>query len=341
MVLSRSLVSGAVLGALAMVGACTVNAGSGQGATQSPAGTTPIATSQARAFVTGTVASSLTGGPLQMSVNDQPQTVDVAPDGTFEVRDVPTGDVKLGCQAGGVTGTSAISAVQPGEIIQVSIAQQGGAIAIVVVQRTQATEPPAQVTQADGDALVIQGSHLCYWLNPGHYTRDIVVKGDDVHLFGAAHQSCVIDDYTILDGKLELDGQGDSVLDVEVDGQLVVNGSHCAIQDSCTRCFDQDCGHACGSDDQKGRVCGPVQPSQPDAGASEPDAEAQDCGATFDAGVELDAAPSGDSAIAPDGAGAEQDAGPGAQQDASVVVIDAGVGPSEASSTPSGMLRRR
>ncbi len=318
MSLSRSLLAVPGLGALAIAGACTINTGSGESSPQSPAGTTPLAATQSDALVTGTVDPSLSGS-VQVSVNATTQSVVVAPDNSFVVRDVPTGDVKLGCQAGGITGTLTISGVQPGEIIEVTIKREGDALVIGLVQRTPSSQPPAEVTRTDGDALVIHDSHVCYWLKPGHYKRDIVVQGDDVHLFGAAHQSCVVDDFSILDGKLELDGSGDRVLDVELGGSLVINGTHCGVQDTCTRCFDDGCQHAC-DDTASGTTCGPSE--RQDAGATE-DAPATvpvtppDSGAFSDGGVSLDASAgedasssSPDTGLATDAARVPNDAAP-------------------------------
>jgi len=313
-----------VAAVLAAVGAaCSTTAGSSPGGD----GTTTIQTSQARAAITGQVDSSVGSDGVQLAVDGQAQSMAVAPDGTFVVRDVPTGDVNLSCQAAGLTGTLTISNVQPGEIIQITLKREGDALVIVIEQRTPASQPPSEVTRTDGDALVIHESHVCYWLKPGHYERDIVVDGDDVHLFGAAHDSCVIDDFSILDGKLELDGQRDTVLDVELNGSLVIDGQHCSVQDTCTKCFDQGCEHACGNDDQHGKTCGPGGgeedggvmtpdagtptpdaggPNPPDAGSPQPDAGgplpdagtapdsgALDAGMTRDSGTVVDAGSSG------------------------------------------------
>ena len=306
MSLSRSLFAVTSLGALAIAGACTINTGSGQGAPQSSAGTTPLPASQADAVVTGTVDSALSGS-VQMSVkNDQPQSVVVAPDDSFAVRDVPAGDVKLGCQAGGVTGALTISGVQPGEIIEVTIKRDGDAIVIALDQRTPSSQPPAEVTRTDGDALVIHESHVCYWLKPGHYQRDIVVQGDDVHLFGAAHSSCRIDDFSILDGTLELDGDGDRVLDVELDGSLVINGAHCGVQDSApvasTTAASTRATTAC-----KAPCAARASSRTP---ATTEDASATDALVPLDSAVCPDAGVSADASVPEDASASVPDAGP-------------------------------
>jgi hypothetical protein len=275
---------------------CTVNVDRGGGSQNGGAGsgTTPIAQSQAHALVTGKVDSSV-GGNVQMGVNDQMQPTVLAPDDTFVVRDVPLGDVKLSCDADGIHGELIISGVQAGEIIEVTIKKEGNAIVIVIETRTKASDGPREVSQSDGDALVVTSSHVCYWFKAGHYGRDIIVKGDDVHLFGAAHDSCVIDDFTILDGKLELDGNGITVFDVELNGTLVIAGHDDKVQDTCTKCFNQGCQHACGDDEQPGHTCTggsdggtppPVDAGQGDGGG------VTDAGTTDGAPPPYDAAPS-------------------------------------------------
>jgi hypothetical protein len=269
---------------------------------------------------------------VQFSVNGQSESMAIAPDGSFVVRDVPTGDVNLSCQTAGLTGTLTIKNVQPGEIIQITIKREGDAIVIVIEQRTPAAQPPTQVSRTDGDALVIHESHVCYYLKPGHYKRDIIVDGDDVHLFGAAHDSCVIDDFSILDGKLELDGKRDTVFDVELDGQLALNGQHCSVQDTCTQCFNEGCEHACGKDDDEehGQTCGQghgdhgeeedgggvttpdAGTPMPDAGGPLPDAGSPmpDAGGPLpDAGTVPDSGTAGDSGTVDAGGGVTTDGG--------------------------------
>ncbi|HEX8789474.1 MAG TPA: hypothetical protein VF765_00880 [Polyangiaceae bacterium] len=307
-----------VICAAASVGACTSS--STPGSPQSADGTKPVSATQATssAVVTGQVDTSVSGN-VQMSVDGALTPIVLAPDQSFVVRDVPTGDVKVACGADGVQGELTIKNVKQGEIIQVLVKREGDAIVIVIIQRTPSSQPPKQVSEQQGGPLVITASHACYWLEPGHTKRDVVVKGSDVHLFGAAHKSCTIDEYSILDVRLELDGDDITVFDVDLTGALVIGGHRCKVQDSCTGCFDGACEHCCGHEDESDKhlACnggggepgaeedagapaedgGPAVPDAgavtPDAGGVTPDAGCASCegGVSRDAGAPLDASP--------------------------------------------------
>ncbi len=296
---------------LAGVGACS---SSSQNGPQSGDGTTPVSATQATtsAVVTGQVDPSVSGN-VQLSVDGSVKPVVLAPDQSFVVRDVPTGDVAFACDADGIHGDITVKNVQQGEIIQVLVKREGDAIVIVITQRTTSSQPPSEVNEQQGAPLVITASHACYWLEPGHYKRDVVVKGDDVHIFGAAHRSCTIDQFSILDGKLELDGNGITVLDVDLTGALVIGGHGCKVQDSCTRCFGDGCEHTCGHEDQSDKhlscneggsgqgqgeddAGAPAQDGGtelPDAGGTTPDAGCTSCdgGVSLDSGAARDASP--------------------------------------------------
>ncbi len=293
------------------IGACT-SSGT-PGAPQSADGTTPVSSTQATtsAVVTGQVDTSVSGN-VRMSVNGTLKPIVLAPDQSFVVRDVPTGDVTLGCDAGDVHGEITIKSVKQGEIIQVLVKREGDAIVIVIIERNASSQPPQEVSGQEGGPLVITASHACYWLERGHTKRDVIVKGSDVHLFGAAHESCTIDAYSILDGKLELDGDDITVSDVDLTGALVIGGHRCKVQDSCTGCYDDACEHCCGHEDQSDKhlACGggggapggeedagaPAEDggtALPDAGGVTPDSGCTSCdgGASRDAGAPLDGSP--------------------------------------------------
>lgn len=297
--------------AIAGVGACTNNGT--PGTPQSADGTTPVSSTQATtsAVVTGQVDTSVSGN-VQMSVDGKIAPIVMAPDQSFVVRDVPTGDVTIACGAGGIQGEITIENVKQGEIIQVLVKREGDAIVIVITQRTESSQPPQQVSGQEGGPLVITASHACYWLEPGHTKRDVVVRGSDVHLFGAAHKSCTIDEYSILDGRLELDGDDITVFDVDLNGALVIGGHRCKVQDSCTGCYDGACEHCCGHEDHSDEhlACNggggssggeedagvPTEdggPAVPDSGSVAPDGGCTTCdgGVPLDAGTPLDASP--------------------------------------------------
>jgi hypothetical protein len=293
MLAHRSFATAALI-AFAIGAGCTINETQPPSGAGGNDGTNAIAPSHAMAMVTGQVDGQLPNG-VGVNVNSSSRDVPIAPDNSFVVRDVPTGDVTLTFTSGSLKGTLTIQGVQAGEIIQIGVRIEEGALVIVIKSRTKASEPPREVDGQNGSALEITASHVCYWFKSGHYKRDIIVTGSDVHLFGAAHDSCVVDDLTFLDGKLEIRGDDVTVFDVEIAGDLVIEGRNDRVQDTCTKCFNDGCKHGCG-DDAHGACDGG---SNVDAGApGDSDAACDsgmmnDAGSTNDAGVTYDAGSDG------------------------------------------------
>jgi hypothetical protein len=279
------------LTALALVVGCSsMNGGSSSSGND---GTSQAPGSTASALVAGQIDSSVSAN-VKVHVNGQPRTIEVAPDQSFMVRDVPTGDVTLDCDDDGVTGTVVITGVQQGEVIQVTIKKEGDVIVIVIVQRQGSSEPPRDVDDPDGDALVITADHVCYFMKPKTYHRDIVIKGDEVSLIGATHDTCVLDDRTVLKGKLTVAGNDDRVLDVELQGGLVITGQDAHIEETCDQCFNQGCDHGCSDQSQCPNADSgvPVPPGVDAALPPPPPVDASVPPPPVDAGVPLpDAAP--------------------------------------------------
>lgn len=250
---------------------CTIQTTSTPSGSKGGVGTTqPIPTTQATAMVTGHVDASVHGN-IKFAVNGAARATVLAPDESFVVRDVPSGDVTFDCDDDDVRGTLTITNVQPGEMIEVTITRQGDAIVIVIVTRTTSSQPPQEITTTDGGALEIDDDDVCYYLKPGVYHRDVLIKGHDVHVFGASHQSCTVDDVSVIAGTLTIQGDRAQVFDVQISGNVVITGHDDRIQDSCTSCFNDTCGHSC-KDDCHGAV---------DAGTPVP---SHDGGAAVDSG---------------------------------------------------------
>ncbi len=206
-------------------------------------GTQEVQSSQASALVTGKLEASINGN-IRIRVNNAARVIKIAEDRTFVLREVPSGEVKLDVDVDdvdvSVTGTIVIHDVQPGEVIDVSIRREGNAIVIVIVTRNPSGQPPREVTQPTGDAIVIDGNNVCYVLRPMTYSRSIVINGNHVSLVGSG--SCNGDDRTVLTGALTIRGDDAIVFDVDLRGPVTITGNRARVQNTCGgECFAQQC----------------------------------------------------------------------------------------------------
>jgi hypothetical protein len=241
----RNLVVSGVLGVALALG-CTVNT-DGSDRDRGSDGTVEVDPneSSATALVTGRIEGAISGD-FQISVNDSPRTVDLAEDGSFVVREVPAdGPCVFAIAALGLRGSLTIDDVHLGEVIEVLVRVEIDRIVITIVRRNTASEPPREVDQQSGAPLEISANHICYYLRPGVYDRDVVITGHHVALLGNA--SCADGQRSVLRGTLRVTGHHDLVQDVDLRGSVVVNGHHDRIADSCTRCFAEQCMKAGGS----------------------------------------------------------------------------------------------
>jgi hypothetical protein len=212
--------------------------------------TVAVANASATALVTGRVDASVSGD-IRIFVNDAPRFVVLAPDRSFVIRDVPSGDVTLTCEVGGVRGSIPISGVKPGELIEIAV-RVDVSVVITVSGRSPSTEPPRTPTEPSGTVLEIRKNNVRYVLNAGTYTREIVILGNNVVLLGSAGCS----NRTILTGSLTVRGNNALVQDVELRGSAIVSGNNARFQDSCSGCFADACYPGPGGGAGKGRSRG-------------------------------------------------------------------------------------
>jgi hypothetical protein len=206
-------------------------------------GTQEVGSSQASALITGTLEASV-HGEVRLLVNEGPRVVTVAADRSFVVREVPSGNVKLAVEVADVgitlSGTVVIEAVQPGEVIQITIRREGDALVIVIVARNGSSQTPRQVTQPDGAPLVISGNDVLVLFPPMVIHRDILVTGNHVSLVGLG--SCNGSDHTVLLGALTIRGDDAIVFDIDLRGPVTISGNRARVQNTCGgTCFADGC----------------------------------------------------------------------------------------------------
>ena len=204
--------------------------------------------------MTGRIDADISG-TANVYVNEQPRKLVVAPDRTFVVREVPSGDTTFAVEALGIRGSVTIDAVKPGEVIEVEVRVQGSSLVIVITRRDAAAEPPREVTQTNGGPLEIRANNVCYFLRAGTYDRDIVVHGNNVKLLGAAR--CNASERTVLMGALTVKGNNAIVQDIELRGRVLIEANNVRVQDSCTGCFADACfsGGGNGGGSSSGGTC--------------------------------------------------------------------------------------
>ena len=182
------------------------------------------------AMLVGSVESGLTpaGGmspdDITFTVNDVPTEAELGDDQDFAVRALPTGDIHVEIAVEGIRGTLDLDAVEPGELIEVTLRIEENGLTISVVRR----EPPAE-TQVeditppvhDGD-IVIEGHHTVYRFAPGIYRGDVIVKGHHLTLVGAPNPGCDPQGGSVLQGALRLEGHHIRVMGLSTQGPVTL-----------------------------------------------------------------------------------------------------------------------
>ncbi len=274
---------------------CTVNVDDGRGD-----GTKTVDSTRASALVTGRIDAKISG-TANVYVNDQPRKLVVAPDRTFVVREVPSGDTTFAIDVAGVRGSVTIDGIKPGEVIEVEVRLEGSSIVIVITRRDASAEPPREVTQTDGAPLEIRANNVCYFLRAGTYDRDIIIHGNNVKLFGAG--GCNTSERTVLTGSLTVKGNNAIVQDVELRGRVLIEANNVRIQDACTGCYANACysgdgsssggssGGTCTDRTGAGESCVDAGSSSggSSSGGSSSGGTTPDAGADVDAGTDADA----------------------------------------------------
>jgi hypothetical protein len=152
-------------------------------------------------------------GRLLVVVNDTPQVVPLAPDGSFQVRGLPAGELRFKAELGELPGVIVIADVSDGELVEVSLEPQPEHLAIELTRRAQ----PARAAEREAGRLEVLGDDAVYHLGAGAYGGSVTVLGDGATLLGAHEgEACDNARRTIVLGDLVIEGEGVSVYDVAV-----------------------------------------------------------------------------------------------------------------------------
>ena len=195
----------------------------------------------AGAVLLGRVAPSKRAAPpagrVLVLVNGAPHVVPIAPDGSFQVRGLPTGEVTVKAELGGVPGAVVIDEVTDGELVEVSLAPGSGHLAMELTRRAQ----PSVGGERRGPGAELRGRDVVYHLDPGVREGDLRVVGAGVTLLGA-HEGEACDDAhrTIVAGDLVVEGDDVTLYDVAVRGSIVARGKRVRVFDTCSGAYFDD-----------------------------------------------------------------------------------------------------
>jgi hypothetical protein len=175
-------------------------------------------------------------GRLLVVVNDTPQVVPLAPDGSFQIRGLPPGDLRFKAELDEQPGVIVIADIADGELVEVALEPQAEHLAIELTRRAQ----PARAAERTEGHLEVFGANAVYHVGAGAYGGSVTVLGDGATLLGA-HEGEACDDArrTIVFGDLVIEGEGVAVYDVAVRGEIIAKGKGTHVFDSCSgRYFD-------------------------------------------------------------------------------------------------------
>jgi hypothetical protein len=174
---------------------------------------------------------------LLVIVDGTPQVVPLAPDGSFQVRDVPTGELMVKAELDDVPGVAVIDEVDDGELLEISITPSRDNLAIALTRRAELAATPAR----HGPRLEARGKDVVYRLEPGVHEGSMTVLGDGITVLGA-HEGEACDDAhrTVLLGDLVVEGEGNVVYDVAVRGEVIAKGKGVRVFDSCSGAYFGD-----------------------------------------------------------------------------------------------------
>ena len=261
---------------------CTVNVDEDRDRDRDKDGTVDVDSTRASALVLGRIDASVSGS-ARVFVNDEPRKILIAPDRTFVVREVPSGDCVFGFEANGLRGSVTIDAVKAGETIEVSVRVEGASIVIVITRRDASSEPPREVAETSGAPLEIRANNVCYFLRAGTYDRDIAILGNNVMLLGQG--SCGASERTVLNGALTIRGNNAIVQDIELRGAVTITGNNARIQDSCSECFATACFSGSSSSGGNGGSTGGNCPPDSTGGSTTCPDSGTSGGGTIDSGT--------------------------------------------------------
>ncbi len=159
---------------------------------------------------------------LRIRINDEPRDVRLGSDLSFTVQELPTGDVTISIDAGGIEGSVTIKDVGSREMIEVSLEAGNGRLSIRIVRRDRTHHDGMHV--APPGPVVISGHHQEVFLDAGRYDG-LTISGHHVRVVGAGH-SCNPADRSTITGNVSVSGHHVELIDVDVAGRYQVSGHH-------------------------------------------------------------------------------------------------------------------
>jgi hypothetical protein len=185
--------------------------------------------------------------------------VSVQPDGSFLLRDVPTGDVQIQCTALDATFAFSLRGIQAGAVVFVTVVLDQTPSTVVQPPPGNGNAAPPPAPDDHGRFNIGQNGAVIDF-SPGTIDGTIVITGNHVTVVGLG-SSCAPGAHVVLAGDLIIRGDDVVVVGITVQGQVTITGKNARVLD--------DCGSGEGP---------PVTPA-PDAGvradAGTPDAAAQ------------------------------------------------------------------
>lgn len=166
---------------------------------------------------------------LRIRINDEPRDVRLGRDLSFTVQELPTGDVTITIDAGGIEGSVTIKDVGSREMIEISLEAGDGRLSIKIVRRDRTHHDGMHV--APPGPVVISGHHQEVYLDAGRYDS-ITISGHHIRVVGAA-RSCNPDDRSTVTGPVTVSGHHVELLDVDVLGRYQVSGHHVRAYATC------------------------------------------------------------------------------------------------------------
>jgi hypothetical protein len=166
-------------------------------------------------------------------VDDAPRAVQVAPDGSFHIKELPTGTVIVGVDLGRAYGQIVIDGVRSGEVIQLLVTDRLQSVDIQVTSREH-DWLAYNIPSARPGGLQISGDRVTYFLEASSFVGDLSIYADQVRVFSRnADEPCSDRARTHFDGALIIHGAHIEVYDVWSRGPTLLIGDHFRLHDAC------------------------------------------------------------------------------------------------------------
>jgi hypothetical protein len=229
-----SLVNGLVLVVLSFLLACGSDETLQQEASDTPA-------QKVSATILGTIADvgAAAKGTFQaadshcpeviVTLNGSPAQIVIADDCAFLISDVePSQSITLRIELPdqGITGTIELQDIVEGELIEILLETSFDSLTISVVRREE-PEP------AKGIPEVITGNNVTMLVPAGLYDQPLTVLGNHFTLVGEGTDNCEVGGWTIIDGRVVINGNNATFRNIAFDAPVEVRGNNTHFINCC------------------------------------------------------------------------------------------------------------